>query len=601
MKFSNSPASVCRRARGQCGIGLSILLASGSLPANPPTLEVSRLIDEGALSLALEEIEQAQAKTQPSSIWLALEQQRYLLYRRRGDWQTLLERTGEVTDQVSRQDRWWVDAHRAEALIELDRQSDAIRLIRDLIWLGSAEPPEPELGVLRRSLVQAYLSAGLAEDAYIAMNRVRLDYGEADGEARLLQAKVLLGVGRADDAIRLLRSDASMEASVLRASAQLKADSRHAAGVLAEMRAAIEKEVSPSTRFAALLTAAEAARLLRNWRDSADFMERARLVPGSDLEHGGLTPLQLSGAMLWQAYIQLGESIGNERQLLRGEDQRWYNLGRDLFAADPLAARGIFAFLSREAKSERIRELAEMQFGLTFPDTPEQATLLELLFLDDTFYPSLNGVPETVRHRLAQAAVQRGEIAEASRRLRDLEEPPPGADFWNWHLLRARILIMGGAPEHGAVALKQLLDRVANPEPAQRDRLLQVVFDLQTMGSHRAAVGLLDQVAQREVDPGVRRELLYWSAESAKALDEYASAARYYLASALEIPEKSWDPWAQTARFQAASVLGRAGMVEDARRLFKAVLERTVDSKRKARIQREIDQLYLTRGGSGAE
>ena len=55
----------------------------------------------------------------------------------------------------------------------------------------------------------------------------------------------------------------------------------------------------------------------------------------------------------------------------------------------------------------------------------------------------------------------------------------------------------------------------------------------------------------------------------------------------------SMDPWAQTARFNAAESLQLAGLVDDARRIYQALLRVTEDPARRSVLSHKIQQLWL--------
>ena len=90
-----------------------------------------------------------------------------------------------------------------------------------------------------------------------------------------------------------------------------------------------------------------------------------------------------------------------------------------------------------------------------------------------------------------------------------------------------------------------------------------------------------------------RRELYYWMADSARALYRPLDAARLYLRSATLLDPVAMDPWAQTARYQAADALAEAGLVEDARALYTGLLGATRDPARKALLRHRLQQLLL--------
>jgi hypothetical protein len=91
----------------------------------------------------------------------------------------------------------------------------------------------------------------------------------------------------------------------------------------------------------------------------------------------------------------------------------------------------------------------------------------------------------------------------------------------------------------------------------------------------------------------LQREILYWQADSHKALRDYPRAAWLYLKSATLLDAKGLDPWGQTARFQAAEVLADAGLPEDARRIYEGLLRVTREPDRRAAIKYKLQELWL--------
>ena len=89
------------------------------------------------------------------------------------------------------------------------------------------------------------------------------------------------------------------------------------------------------------------------------------------------------------------------------------------------------------------------------------------------------------------------------------------------------------------------------------------------------------------------REILYWIADSYRGLEQYHQAALLYLQSAMLPAPTSMDPWAQTARFNAAESLQLAGLVDDARRIYQELLKVTQDAARRSVLSHKIQQLWL--------
>ena len=56
---------------------------------------------------------------------------------------------------------------------------------------------------------------------------------------------------------------------------------------------------------------------------------------------------------------------------------------------------------------------------------------------------------------------------------------------------------------------------------------------------------------------------------------------------------EAMDPWAQTARFNAAESLQKAGLVDDARRIYQALLAITQEPARRSLLNHNIQQLWL--------
>jgi hypothetical protein len=121
---------------------------------------------------------------------------------------------------------------------------------------------------------------------------------------------------------------------------------------------------------------------------------------------------------------------------------------------------------------------------------------------------------------------------------------------------------------------------------------MQVLFDLQTLRRHDAAVHLFRAVGPRLEEPRQAREVLYWEADSHKALGQNEEAARLYLHSASQ-GDGPADPWGMTARFQAAGALAEAGLVSDARALYSDLLRVTREPERRVLLRQRLQQLEL--------
>ena len=106
-------------------------------------------------------------------------------------------------------------------------------------------------------------------------------------------------------------------------------------------------------------------------------------------------------------------------------------------------------------------------------------------------------------------------------------------------------------------------------------------------------MALLEKLYHKTKATELQRELLFWMAESKVALGKSGEAAELYLRSAYHGQPKGGDMWGQSARYHAAESLAKAGNLEDARTIYQELLRFTPDAKRRAIIERNLQQLWL--------
>jgi tetratricopeptide (TPR) repeat protein len=409
---------------------------------------------------------------------------------------------------------------------------------------------------------------------------------------RWLNAQVMLQSGHADAAYDLLKDDDSPQGRFLHYSARLKLMPQQAAKVTEAAEDLARQGDGPMLQGAIWGLAAQAAGESGQPLKRIRYLERALSLPIDQQLNRGV--ISYTADQLWDAYITAGKRIGNDEQKLLGNDEDWYFPATEAMGKDPLRARILFSVLAVYGSSPERRAVAHEYLVGLLDDLPNGKQLTRRLYLDSTRYADAGSLPSVIRYRLTDEALESGDLDTASRLMAGLAEPPAGSDRFEWDLRRARVAIYTGDTDTGVGLLQQLLNVDEQEWNEQRvDRLLQVVFDLQTVERHDKALALFSGLLDKPLAAQQRRELLFWMADSLQGLEHYDEAAYLYLKSATLIDPTAMDPWAQTARYRAAQSLVDAGLVEDARQIYGLLLRAAKDASRKAVLQNELQRLHL--------
>ncbi|MEN8170069.1 MAG: hypothetical protein ABFS08_07585 [Pseudomonadota bacterium] len=556
--------------------------------------DITRLAKGGASQLALSLLTEHQPDYEGSARqWQRWERVRVRIMRKHGHWPALAEHIAAYPHELPDEFRRWSEQHHATALINAGQYAAARHLLRGLIWQPVV--PGPHLAALRRLVMQSYLEEGRIRDAYAAMLRYHQDYGEQDSEALLLRAKVLLASGRAGESLAQLRkmpSDGVVEA--LRALATLRSG-EGAASILKQARVASVEEEDTQQRWIWLGVMAEAAQQLSDHANLIIALERmlpleaSVQVPGSEHRLFSLTSEQL-----WQAYLAYADRVGNREQLLVGDDAAWLAAAEGTDARYPVRKRSLYAAVSQHGVDETMRERAHQALLSSFDAMGDKGVaLLRKLYLQSKRYSEKSILPQSIAYRLVDEAIKNAELTLASRLLQQLPQPPGGTALFAWQMRRAKVFQLAGDYAEADRLLTSLMPGAAALTDPQRDQLVQLLFDLQAVNEHERAFRLLAAMYQSVPAIALRRELLFWMADSRKAQLKHTEAARFYLQSATLSDNNSMDPWAQTARYQAAKSLSEAGMVEDATFIYRQLLRATENPERRSVLRHELHQLRL--------
>lgn len=555
--------------------------------------EIAQLAKGGAAELALSLLEKEQPTyAADARQWMRWERMRIRIMEEHDLWQDLADNLAKLPDELPDDFLAWAQGRRARALLLSGRIAEARQLLRTLIWQSPGELETQQLTAYRQLITQSYLHEGRIDDAYIAMLRFHQDYGEGDREAILLRVRVLLANNRAGESRPLLDKlgdDPLIQSLLLLVALR---DGQNPATILVQAKSLVEtKGMSEEVRYLLYGTIAEAAH-----KEQATTQEIIALEQWFLLQHAGKTWQQLfphNADMLWEAYQSYARHIGNREQLLIGNDPAWFSAAEKTDPRYPVRIRSLFALLTEEARKRADRERAHQALVERLLKMDNGIAMVQQLYLHSGRFDDRHPVPPAVAYILVDQAIRDGDLPQASRLMQHLPEPPGDTARFAWQMRRAKVFILAGAFERTSALLEALLPQSATLSEGQRDQLVQLLFDLQTVGQNERAYQLLEKLYDSTPNYKLRRELLFWMADSRHAQQQYAEAARLYLRSATLIDNASMDPWSQTARYQAARNLAKAGMASDAEYVYRQLLRITESPERRAVLLKELEQLHL--------
>lgn len=569
---------------------LAALLACATAAPAADLAELDALLAAGTPCLALTVIDSEQpAPGSDRDGWLAWEARRLTLLYDLQAWAALEQR---IATHPAALPRDFTDRRRtllAAAALARGDGAGARAHLRELIWRGDA--PASDLPRWRELVIRSYLTDGLNEDAHLALVRYRQDHGRDDPARRELAVRILLLAGRPAAALVALGDADDPTADALRLLALLSSGQAPAATVAsdAEQQAqAMQRdgEDLAATRYWSVAAAASAAAE----QPAARIALLEAGLPARDLPPSealfALTPGQL-----WDAYHRHGEALGNRAQLLVGQDAAWFDLATDRADAAPLEARALFATLARIGHDPDLRQASHVAFATALAATPRGDLLLKRLYLDGDPGLAVETLPVELRRKLADTALASDDPVAAARLLATLDGPPPGGDPFAWRLQRARILVRAGEVERGGAELLRLVTAQPQRATSELAALLPAVRALQQAGAHAQAAALLEPLLPLpQSEPELLRALQLAYADSQRALQRPASAARFYLRAAHLPGLEASDDHGREARHRAVQALRDAGFTADARRLLQGLVAETEGAAR-AELERELEQL----------
>jgi hypothetical protein len=566
------------------------LLFAGLAQANAQLDSLKNISAAGAPFLALKMLDQAQPSADADVYeWILWEQERYRILSRWQQWDELLLRIEGLPEDLPAPFLQQAASYRIRAYIALGQHGIARRLLREQLWRPEAGEAD-EYRNWRRLVVETYLGGGRNDDASIAMRRLQQDFPEADREWLLLRARVLMKTGRYDEVIEILSGRLDWQSLAMKLLAEYRSG-KHSPQTLWDLALDRIKNIADDPQQLATYwsIAALAAESLGP-RRQVEALEARLGIAAED----GIELDAFDGDRLWRAYLDYARLIGNRNELLVGDDAAWLELAAAQRQAAAVKARSLYALLiDQSADGATRQQAAEGYLALLDPEQAAHQRLLDQLFNRSRRYADVSRIPLQIRFHLVDIALKKADIPLATRLMSGLDSVPPNARRFDWLLRRARVLLLGGKLEQGDAVLDRLIGEYDEPQADDTDRILQVLFDLQTLKADEQAIRHFRQLMNKPIEARQRREILFWMADSFKALEQYERAALLYLQSAMFIGPDAMDPWAQTARYNAAESLQQAGLVDDARRIYEALLKVTREPARRSVLRHNIQQLWL--------
>ncbi len=584
------PVKVCVAARRILLWSLIVLVWLLPAASAAKLQRVAALVRGGAIGLAVRLIDRDQPPPQDTARWMAWEKERYAAYAERQDWNAMSQRACKLPAGLPDDFVQWTLTEAAAAQLAAHDGAGARLFLRRLLWQerGTTEA----LSRWRRMVIRSYLVDNDLADAETAVLRYEQDFDVHSDSWSVLRGTILLRLGRNRSATSALAGVRTYEGRLLLLLAGLRSGDYEPARVLARALDLVRETAKrPMLQRQAWILAAYAAERAGNAPQHLSSLEHALNFPRKT---GADDPLfRVSSDDLWNGYDKVANSIGNKSRLLIGDDAAWLGkaavYGRDYVPY----ARALYAFLAFHASDPKTRQLAQERLAVSLY-TDRDDRVVRALFTHSERFASLDRVPDQVRYLLVDHAIADDNISFAGRVMQSLKDPPPGENADEWALRRARVLIYAGNFQAGLGLLSGILDKKAVLDDHFVRHFLQVIFELQTAGENREAGSLLKTLFPLVKSPEIRRQILFWMADSDKARGMYTSAAELYLRSATyDGNAAAGDMWGQTARYNAADALAKAGLIVDARSVYGRLLRFTHNPDRRAAIEHRMQQLWL--------
>jgi hypothetical protein len=546
------------------------ILTAISAAAGPLEIAVA-FSQAGANQLALARIERDQPSNPAVADWREWEQLRLSLLEKLDRSRELLNRVADLPPDEPKTFLSPVYFMAVHAALKLGQGALAGDYLTRLLWqfdLNSGDYKDA-----RALVIESYFSERQHDAAYQAMLRYQQDF-HAFEKAQLHRfVEALVENGMEKEAVNWLAQ--LDENSPVKLLLRLKAKLVTPQDALPLIRAALKK--SPVVEQWGLLL--EAGKLQGNLLLQLEARENILSLVQKDPE------IEEQSRKLWQAYLDCAQQLGNENQLLTGDDQSWLELAERTAASSPVSARALWAALAPMTAAQEARAAALNRFGTSLLQQGLDLTAIRL-FAEDAHFP--NQAPD-LRYVLGKAAVK-NHAYTAALRFWDGLAVPSEVSAEEWQLQIAAVYLRTGRPESAAAGLHRILEGKTEWVRGQVRAAAEIAQGLVEMQKSNLAQPLLEKLLPLAEMPQ-KREILMQLGNIAENSGSYRMAADFYLRAATLSDSNSQDELALSARLRCAQSLAKDGLKEDARAEYQWLLKASKDLTRQEAIKRELKQL----------
>ena len=559
-------------------------------PTGTSLEQIQSLIELGTVQLAYALLQDTRPDYEASEDWMSWEMLYYRLASQTEDWNGIVQRTEEIANIVPYEFYADMQSYAVKAEFGLGQYENARKRLRSMIW---ELPYELERIIEWRELiVESYVANSLLEDAEIALTSFNRDYRPSDPDWEHRYIRILFLTGFNEEAAKRVAALQTTEGKLLLLFSEFQSRALGSIEVI-ELGLKMEEELVKHPVLSAELWSIinMAARNLNDLEIQITAIEKGLSVPydsESDRVRYSLVPLNTEQQLI-AAYDVYALSVGNDFNLVVGDDQSWYQLALEYEITSPVTARAIYSFLAGTATNSDIYSASVAALANEL-ESAGFLRLLESIFVRLNLLDVAETTPKT-QSLLASRALHRNDYRTALFIMNVMDQPEQEDQLQIWLLRRARIAIVVKEFEQSFELLNQLIDALPpNTEQKTIDRIMQVVFDLQESEQHEFAVSLFHSLYRHTSEIQARREILRWVADSYSAQDRSQDASELLIHSA-EMGGNWNDSWGRSARLKAADELAVIGFYDDARIIYTELMDATLDPRSKNVINNRLRNL----------